>query len=144
MITSNAQQNGRKIGEILRDGAGFADLYRTTLTGRSGQHSDTWVGRVHYLEYGADDFAITNALGDGRRVGTARYDASVDAWSIYTDSRDDGIKWLGWASSLAVGVDVAVSGEHFALGRHDNQRASGGWITTNRATAKRHTRTQEG
>jgi hypothetical protein len=144
MITSNAQQNGRKISEILRDGAGFADLYRTTLAGPSGQLRDTRVGRVHYREWGPDEFVITDPDGSAGQAGTARYDASVDAWSIYGEDYEGGIKWLGWASSLAVGADVAINGEHVALSRHDNRRISGGWITTNRATAKRHTRTQEG
>lgn len=140
MITTEAMQNGRKIGEIMRDGTGYANLYRTAEAGPSGQRRDLLVGRVRYLEHGPDDFEIIDMTGidRGGRAGYARYDPSVGAWSIHSEQPNTGaLSWLGWASSLAVGTDVLVNGEHAALGRHDSRRISSGWMTKIREEARR-------
>jgi hypothetical protein len=124
---TKAGENARKIATILEAGEGYADLYRTIMAGPSGQRADLLVGRVRYRPDGPDEFEIidmTSSVNRGDLAGYARRDRG--AWSItaYDDHR--GYRWLGYASSLSVGVDCVVNGEHAALGRHDSRRISSG------------------
>jgi hypothetical protein len=124
IAASKAGRNAAKIRGLLEAGEGHADLYRTILSGPSGQRADLLVGRVRYHELGPDEFSVVD-LSDGRMVGLARLDCSGD-WSMTEDNESDGYRWVGYASSLSVGVDILVNGEHAALGRHDHRRISGG------------------
>ena len=52
-------------------------------------------------------------------------------WVIWDDRESDGIWWMGYASTLALGCDVLLNGAHAAAGRHDSERISGGKWTPN-------------
>ena len=122
-----AEENAAKIAACMNAQAGSADLYRTVEAGPSGQRADELVGRVHYRAAGPYDFEVVDPR-DGGRVGYARRTPRGE-WSM-TDERayDGALSWLGYASSLAVGVDVMVNGQHTALGRHNSRRISSGSI----------------
>ena len=124
---SAADENGAKIQTLLTDGAGHADLYRTITTGPSGQRRDLLVGRIRFREFGPDEFAIIDEIGE--TAGYARRSFG-NGWSITRVDYDGGLQWIGYAAeSLALGVDVLMNGEHAATGRHDSRRISPGrWI----------------
>lgn len=128
----SARDNGRKITKMLTAERGWADLYRTVTAGPSGQRADFRVGRVRYLDLGPYEFAIVDPT-TAEVAGYARMD--LGRWSITEETYDGSLVWRGWASSLSVGVDVLIWGEHAATGRHDARRISGGWITKDRRTA---------
>lgn len=128
----SARDNARKITQLLTDGRGWADLFRTITAGPSGQRADFLVGRVSYREWGTYEFEIIDPT-DGGRAGFARMDGG--RWSITEEAYDGALIWRGWASSLSVGVDALIWGDHVATGRHDARRISGGWITKDRKSA---------
>jgi len=122
--TSTAQRNASKIAELLEsDRRSCADLYRTIEAGPSGQRADLLVGRIWYHPDGPDEFSVHDPR-NGETVGYARLE--LGTWSITAYNEYDGYAWVGYASSLSVGVDVLVNGEHAALGRHDSRRISSG------------------
>jgi hypothetical protein len=125
-----ARDNASKITRILTDRAGWADLYRTVTAGPSGQRADMLVARVRYTWDGPYEVQVFTP----RERNEAGY-AARDSWShpgmwvVWEDNGGDGIRLLGWASSLPLGTDVLVHGTHAATGRHDSQRVSPGtWI----------------
>ena len=140
MKTSLAQGNARRIGQILEDRAGSADLYRTITAGPSGQRRDLLIARVRYVETGPWEVEIINVSpGSPNRGDVAGYARRADAfeavrrpgaaWSVHGYDDWDGIHWLGYSSSLSLGCDVAINGVHAATGRHDSRRISGGtWL----------------
>lgn len=121
-MTTLAQGNAAKIQKLLDDGGGYADLYRTIEAGPSGQRADLLVGRIRCLIWGPHDFSIVD-MGTGYQAGYAR---GIRGWWSVTQDLDGIHQWMGYASSLAVGVDIVVNGEHAALGRHDSRRISPG------------------
>ncbi|HKT03053.1 MAG TPA: hypothetical protein VJT31_26285 [Rugosimonospora sp.] len=121
-----ASDNAATIAGLLATGQGYADLYRTIEAGPSGQRADLCVGRVWYRPDGPDDFSVHDPRS-GDRVGFARRTIRGE-WSMTSENEFDGERWVGYASSLAVGVDVLVNGQHAALGRHDSRRISHGTI----------------
>ena len=136
---SRAQQNGEKIERLLIEQAGGADLYRTIEAGPSGQRKDLLIARVRYDWTGQYEVAIVSVSPDsfGEVTGYARRaDIFEQArhpgaeWSITSYFDDYGEhRWIGYASSLALGCDVLINGVHTATGRHDSRRISGGkWI----------------
>jgi hypothetical protein len=144
MRQSLARDNGRKITAMLQAGTGHADLYRTTVAGPSGQRRDTLIARVRYLPEGPYEVEIISMDGPyrGETVGYARRANIFEMgrhpgaeWSITDYSDWTGYRWLGYASSLALGCDVLRNGVHAATGRHDSARISAGtWIPNRYAT----------
>lgn len=138
---SLAQQNGSKIERLLVGQAGAADLYRTVEAGPSGQRADSLIARVRYVAEGPYEVAIVNVTpGSPDRGSVVGYARRADIfeqarhpgaeWSV-TDYFGDWseYRWIGYASSLALGCDVLLNGVHVATGRHDSRRISGGtWI----------------
>jgi hypothetical protein len=125
-----AQENGPRIRSVLAAGRGHVDLYRTITAGPSGQRSDLLVGRVQYLEHGPDEFAIVDVTSPhnwGETAGYARR-TPYGEWSITETLHNGQTRWLGYASTLSVGVDALFNGRHAALGRHDAQRISRGYL----------------
>ncbi len=127
---SAAQDNGRKITELLVNRDGYADLYRTAVGGPSGQRKDVHVARIRYTyEYSAEVQIFTP--GEHGSAGFAGRDnwKRPGMWVIWQDNGSDGITLAGWASSLSLGADVVVNGAHAALRNHDSARTSGGtWL----------------
>lgn len=121
-----ASENARNIAAIVAAGEGVTDLYRTIVAGPSGQHADLLVGRIRYQPEGNWEFAVIDPR-DNETAGFARRDNG--RWSITARDYSGALEWLGWASSLAVGVDVLVNSEHAALGRHDHRRITSGTFT---------------
>lgn len=123
---SLASDNAKKIGKILRDQEGDADLYRTAVGGPSGQRTDILVGRVRYTFEDPFEVAIiaTDGPFQGERSGYARREGG--RWAIYDDCENEGVHYIGLATSLSLGVDVLRNGIRVATGRHDSQRLSGG------------------
>jgi len=127
-IKTRAQDNASKIRELLEAGEGHADLYRTIMSGPSGQRSDLLIARVRYRQFGPDEFTIVD-LADGGTAGFARmvhHGELGRCWFITAEAWDGTLSGLGWASSLSVGCDVLINGEYAALGRHDHRRISSG------------------
>jgi hypothetical protein len=140
MRTSLAQDNARNITRLLEERAGHADLYRTVRAGPSGQRKDLLIARVRAMNYGPYEFEIVNmspgspdyghVAGFARRADLFEMQRHPGAeWSITDYSDYTGYRWLGYASSLALGCDVLLNGVHTATGRHDHGRISPGkWI----------------
>ena len=124
---SKARDNARKIGTILEDRAGYADLYRTCTAGPSGQRKDVHVGRVEYTHQGAYEVQVFTPDMHGEAGFAARSSGGKHAgmWTFWQDNGGGGAL-LGWASSLSLGADVLVNGAHAATGRHDSRRTSSG------------------
>ena len=125
-----AQDNARKITKILVDRAGYADLFRTVTAGPSGQRGAQCVGRVKYTyEHGKEMQIFTPREHNGAGFAARDIWKRPGMWIIWEDNGNDGIALRGWASSLSLGADVLVNGEHAALRNHDSARTSGGqWI----------------
>ena len=125
---SKAQDNAGKIGTILEDRAGYADLYRTVTAGPSGQRGDLLIARVRYVELGCYEVQIFTPREHNEAGFAARESGGKHAgmWVFWEDNGNDGIALLGWASSLSLGADVLVNGAHAATGRHDSRRTSSG------------------
>lgn len=121
-----ARENAMKIRALMDAQGGHADLYRTIEAGPSGQRAQLLVGRIRYLSSGPDEFEVRDPRS-ADLVGYARRTVFGE-WSMTRYDEFDGYRWAGYASSLSVGVDVLVNGEHAALGRHDSRRTSSGSI----------------
>lgn len=128
---SRAQGNASGILKVLVDRDGYADLYRTITAGPSGQRGDLLVGRVRYTY--RDPFEIqiidmTSRYDAGSTAGYAvrRPEQGHGVWAIYSYDEWDGTRFLGYADSLSLGVDVVVNGEHAAMRNHDSGRVSRG------------------
>jgi hypothetical protein len=125
-----ATENARKITRILTDRCGAADLHRTCVAGPSGQRGTVCVGRVAYTQRGAFEVQVFTPR-EHNEAGYAARDSWHHAgmWVTWEDNGADGIRLIGWASSLSLAADVLVNGAHAATGRHDSQRTSPGkWI----------------
>jgi hypothetical protein len=125
---SKAQDNARKITELLVNHAGYADLYRTCTAGPSGQRGAKCVARVRYVELDCYEVQIFTP-GEHNEAGFAARSSGgkhAGMWTFWEDNGNDGIALLGWASSLSLGADVLVNGAHAATGRHDSARTSAG------------------
>jgi hypothetical protein len=121
-----ARDNAQKIAALMDAATGHADLFRTVEYGPSGQRGSVHVGRIRPCQGGPYDFAVFN-LATGSRAGFAlREFGSPLPWCITAESWDGGLSFLGRASSLAVGCDVLIWGEHAAPGQHDYRRISSG------------------
>jgi hypothetical protein len=125
---SEATFNGSKIRALLERSRDHdhADLYRTVVAGPRGQRSDVLVGRVVYRTDREHEFEIHDPR-EGTLVGYANR-AGWDQWSITEYRENEGLYWLGYASSLAVGCDVLINGMHVALDQHTSRRISRGSI----------------
>ena len=125
---SKAQDNARKITELLVNHAGYADLYRTCTAGPSGQRGAKCVARVRYVELDCYEVQIFTP-GEHNEAGFAARSSGgkhAGMWTFWEDNGNDGIALAGWASSLSLGADVLVNGAHAATGRHDSRRTSSG------------------
>jgi hypothetical protein len=126
--STDPRDNATKIGALLREEAGdryWADLYRTCDAGPSGQRRAVCVGRVRYLPDGPYEFRIYARDGDCAGHATRRPGTPLE-WTVWREEYDGTIRLHGYASSLSIGVDALINGEHAATGRHDCQRRSGG------------------
>lgn len=127
MDSTRPLDNGAKLGALMREEAGrdWADLYRTCDAGPSGQRAHVRIGRVRYLPEGPYEFRVIAA--DGECAGyAARIFGGPQEWTVYRVDYDGTIRLHGYASSLSLGVDALLNGDHAAIGRHDSQRRSGG------------------
>jgi hypothetical protein len=128
-----AMDNASKITKLREDGKNgeYADLYRTIVSGPSGQRADLRIARIRYREFGPDEFTIVDIAGD---CGTAGYAREVyhpkhgRCWYLMAEDWDGTLRSLGHASSLSIGCDVLINGEFAAVGRHDHRRISSGWF----------------
>lgn len=121
-----AAQNARKIRDLMVAGSGSAVLCRQIVAGPSGQRKQLRIARVCYTADPLEsewDFTICDSRGDV--AGYARPTAD-GRWAIYEDCESDGIRWRGYASSLALGADVVINGEHAATANHTHARISRG------------------
>lgn len=124
---SLARENGKNVWRVLVDRDGYADLYRTIVAGPSGQRSDLLVGRVYYTWQGPWEMEIIRTDGpfQGSRSGYASR-THDGRWAITEDMENDGFRFIGYASTLSLGVDVLTYGEHAATRNHDHRRISPG------------------
>lgn len=128
-----AMDNASKIAKLIENGVNgeYADLYRTILSGPSGQRSDNKIARVRFREWGPDEFTIVDIRGDCGTAGYARqvlHSKRGRCWYITAEDFDGTLRGLGHASSLSIGCDVLINGEFAALGRGDFRRISSGWF----------------
>ncbi len=129
-----AKGNARKVAGLLAGTRAMAVLYRTTLAGPSGQRADTRVGRVYAVdgtdEYERPEYDLSVYVpGTYELAGYARYELHRDhgyVWAMFRESYDGDVRWIGYAETLPLGVDVCVNGLHAATGRHGTRRLSGG------------------
>ncbi len=125
------RDNARKITQVLTGVINETGLYRTAVAGPSGQRTSVQVGTVRSVDFGPYEVLVIDPR-DGTRVGYAARARGLSKWAdgcewMFWRLDADGGAWLhGAASSLAIGVDVLVRGEHMATGRHDAYRTSGG------------------
>ncbi len=127
--------NAAKVTELLTRERGVAVLYRTRIAGPRGQRAYVAVGRVAYIdgrdEYERTEYEISIHNRDGLQ-GYARRDFDTVrgewAWSITREHFDGELQWIGYASTLSLGVDACNNGIRAATGRHDSARISGGWF----------------
>jgi hypothetical protein len=124
--SDDPRDNAAKVRALLTGGVwrAAADLFRTCLAGPSGQRARVCVGRIEWIDSGPYDFAVIDPR-EADRVGYAAR-AIGDEWVLWSDNEYDGSRLVGWTSSLALGVEILVSGVHAATGRHDSRRLSGG------------------
>lgn len=120
------RDNGAKVRALLTGGVwrASAGLFRTCEAGPSGQRAAVCVGRIEWVDSGPYDFAVIDPR-EAERVGYAAR-AVGGEWVLWSDNEYDGCRLVGWTSSLALGADVLVYGQHAATGRHDSRRLSGG------------------
>jgi hypothetical protein len=121
-----AADNAQKIRAVLDGEIPCADLYRTIEAGPSGQRADLLVGRVYFRPTGPDEVEVRDPR-NGELAGFARREFGA-GWSITEVKYDGEYCWLGFASSLSVGVDALFNGVSVATGRHDSRRVSSGWV----------------
>lgn len=128
MDSREPRDNGKKLGALLREeitGRDWCDLYRTCDAGPSGQRAHVKVGTVRYLPDGPYEFRIIAKDGECAGYADRRFGAPQE-WTIWREEYDGAIRLHGYASSLSLGVDALLNGDHAATGRHDWQRRSGG------------------
>jgi hypothetical protein len=127
MDSRDPRDNAAKIGAMLRQETGrrSADLYRTCEAGPSGQRASVRVGHVQYLPDGPYEFRIIDREHQLAGYAARCFDGPLD-WRIWRAEYDGGIWLHGYASSLSIGVDALLNGDHAAAGRHDFRRTSGG------------------
>ena len=128
MDSTDPRDNGAKVTAMLREEADryWADLYRTCDAGPSGQRAHTRVGRVAFRPDGPYEFRIVADDGEHAGYATRRPHDGPLEWTVWSENEFDGIRLHGYASSLSIGVDALLNGDHAATGRHDGQRRSGG------------------
>ena len=128
MDSKDPRDNATKIGGMLREEAGrdWADLYRTCEAGPSGQRARVCVGGVRHLPDGPYEFRIYGKDGDRAGYATRRPHDGPLEWTVWRVEYDGAIRLHGYASSLSIGVDALLNGDHAATGRHDSRRTSGG------------------
>lgn len=126
---SRAQWNAKGITRVLRDRTGYADLFRTVTAGPSGQRADKLIARIRDTTIGSYEVRIidlTSPYNAGEVAGYAHRTIMGDGWHITSYDDFEGFRYLGSASSLALGADILINGQHAAMGRHDSRRISGG------------------
>ena len=126
--SDDPRDNAKKIAALLTEtgDSDYADLYRTILSGPSGQTARLLVGRIRHLPWGPYEFRIIDMglSAPEPLAGFAR--RHLGEWLITREAPDGALSLIGFASSLSIGVDVLINGEHAALGRHDARRTSSG------------------
>lgn len=128
--STEPKDNAAKVKAIQDGTLHSADLYRTIMSGPSGQRSHVFVGRVRYTpdrQHGEFEVIDTNS---GERAGwmsrTVRDGEQM--YVLHAEDYDGGIRLVGWTDTVSYGADVLVNGSSRAStrGTLDARRLSGG------------------
>jgi hypothetical protein len=126
----NPKDNAAKVKAIQDGTLHSADLYRTIMSGPSGQKSHVFVGRVRYTpDNRSGEFEVIDT-NSGERAGwmTRTVRNGEQVYVLHAEDYDGGIRLVGWTDTVSYGADVLVNGESRAStrGTLDARRLSGG------------------
>lgn len=126
--TKDPKDNSAKIKAIEDGTLDSADLYRTAMTGPSGQRAPVHVGRVrHTPDRPEGEFEVTSTGGDRAGWATRVSRNGETVYAVHSENYDGERELLGWADTLAHAADVLTNGEAAAStgGTLDARRISG-------------------
>lgn len=124
------KDNAAKVKAIQDGTMHSADLYRTIMSGPSGQKSHVFVGRVRYTpDRQQGEFEVIDA-NSGERAGwmTRTVRNGEQMYVLHSENYDGEIRLVGWTDTVSYGADVLVNGSSRAStrGTLDARRLSGG------------------